>query len=364
MINFLIAATSICLVLALSENATAQADKKLPELKDVINASPGEQVAPAEAPAGTTPTEALPEESPAKPTEGPMEFTDDGDIVGEEQSSEEAPSAAPATGNQGPVGIPQVEATPVVLPTDEPAATTPTKTPDGSTRKIIEDRRKRREEAKDQRMFGSYRLHIGAVRPTFETQSKYEEHYSASSWMPTLGVDYFAFDWYATLGLAFRFGYYKDSGYALKTENGESVKDKSTKTELTLVPLQVAAAAEISPFSQKWIVLSGWAGYEYLYFQEVRKGEDSATPAATDSEEETSSGLFTTSGWRQGTVLGAAASFRIDWADGQASGSLSTISMRDMYLTPFIEVVTSSDNERLNFERKSIGLLFTIESMN
>src|SRR5438309_2000498 len=82
-------------------------------------------------------------------------------------------------------------------------------------------------------------------------------------------ADWFAWDWYATLGIGFRIGYYTADGHAAACAGGaggaagtcQSPKDlpesqvsldQAQKTALTLLPLQVVATAEFTPFDRKW----------------------------------------------------------------------------------------------------------------
>lgn len=282
----------------------------------------------------------------------------DDDAVPMEDVAPIAPSEA-----SGPVGVPQVESAPVepLQPEQEPVDMIQSEET-SSTKSIIEARRARRKERQVESMFGSYRVHLGVNRPTLENnRSVYKKLYKDEEIMPTIGVDYFAWDWFVTMGLAFRMGYYNDTGRALKIENGQSVRDPDGKIKMTWVPLQAAVSMQMTPFTGKWLVLSGWAGLEYLYYEESREEGETA---GTDDSASGDQGLFLTKGWRSGQVLGAAASIRIDWADGQASGSMSVFNLRHMYLSPYMEVVRSASSEKLNFERTALGLLFTFESIN
>ena len=170
----------------------------------------------------------------------------------------------------------------------------------------------------DSNLFGSYRIRLSGVQPSFSEMPLYSTLYGEERWYPTLQADWFAFDWYATLGLTYRIGYYTAKGHAAQestssdiggigTSNSansgatESVvkavqKDLSGPTELTFLPLQAGITAEFTPFNRKWLVLDIAAGLERAFLQEVRTGS-SGGQANSDDE------YLTSSTWKSSLFL-------------------------------------------------------------
>ncbi len=230
------------------------------------------------------------------------------------------------------------------------------------------------------RVFGRYRVRVNYNRPAFDDGMRfYDEAYGTPSAYPSLDADWFAWDWYVTFGLKFGMGYYTDDGHALKAKSGV-VKDKSDldpddveedtngKTSLTLVPLQASFAAEMTPFSKKWLVLDGWIGVERIYWQEVRTGGATSTTtkaAMIEEPTENKDETLTNKGWKQGTVIGASANILLNPIDEQGAASMrGSMGLGYIYLSPFVEIVRSRNKEdQVSFGRKIIGLGFTFETV-
>lgn len=231
------------------------------------------------------------------------------------------------------------------------------------------------------RVFGTYRVRVSYNRPEFNDGMRfYNETYGKPSAYPTFTADWFAWDWYATLGLKFGMGYYTDDGHALKTKEGvtkakadleptDLEQDKNGKTSLTLIPLQVSLAAEMTPFAKKWLVLDGWIGVERIYWQEVRTGGGGSStspaavmedPTATDSKDST----LTNKGWKNGTVIGASANILLNPLDEQGAASMrGSMGLGYIYLSPFMEIARSTNKDGVSFGRKVYGVGFTFETV-
>jgi hypothetical protein len=227
-------------------------------------------------------------------------------------------------------------------------------------------------------VFGDYKIHIGVSKPKFDKSDEYELVYGDSRVYPTLSVEYFFFDWYATLGLIFRFGYYKDDGYAVIQSGSGYVPDKQGKTELTLVPLQAGIAAQMTPFPAKWVSIGGWFAAEATYFQEIRKNAKKSDTSTSGSGGGSTSGgtagatasgsnnnkVLTNVGWRYATNIGVSVSFSLNGLDQASVLSMRSMGIGAIYLTPYAEATTGtmSDSD-LKFDRVAVGAAFTFETL-
>jgi hypothetical protein len=237
-------------------------------------------------------------------------------------------------------------------------------------------------------LFGSYRVRVGLARPDFEKLLYYDKLYGDEDLFPTISADWFFWDWYATMGLSFRTGFYTASGKAAKEIEkplqditaDDVQKDPNSKTNLTVIPLQIALTAEITPLRQKWLVVDGYIGFESLYFQEVRNSPDAKasstaliqTPAATEKETDEDDAL-TNKGTKQLTVLGFSANILLNGLDGASANSMrGTMGLANIYLSPFMEYsralnTSPSNGEKISknpdFSRTTMGIGFTFESV-
>jgi hypothetical protein len=228
------------------------------------------------------------------------------------------------------------------------------------------------------RVFGTYRVRVKYNRPDFDDGMRfYDEAYNKPSDYPSFDADWFAWDWYVTLGLKFGMGYYTDEGHALKAKSGvakakedldpdDVEEDPNGKTTLTLIPLSTSLTAQMTPFKGKWLVLDGWIGVERVYWQEVRNGAGTATTTAmiqdtaTESKDET----LTNKGWKNGTVIGAAANILLNPLDEQGANSMrGSMGLGYIYLSPFFEIARSTNKDGVSWGRKIIGLGFTFETV-
>ena len=291
---------------------------------------------------------------------------------------------APSAGNE-PTALPMV----VEESTAPPSAASPLKV--DQTEPSVVPRA-----SSDLRIFGRYRLRISAAKPSFDQNLKfYRRLYGKEKAYPQFQADWFAWDWYATLGLSFRMAYYAAEGRAVKSNKVKSeiveadfegdaptaTKDDAGPTTLTLLPIQAVVAMQFTPFQRKWLVFEGYAGLEYLYWQETRTKPTAASKSAGASSETNTStnktawiGLaaavdkgsddsYTNTGYKKGLVAGAALNILLNGLDERSVASMhGSMRLGYVYLTPFVEVVRPRD-DGVSFGRRIYGLGFTFESL-
>lgn len=226
----------------------------------------------------------------------------------------------------------------------------------------------------DGAIFGHYRVRIAAARPKFDDGLKfYHELYGNPSVYPSFVADWFAWDWYATLGLSFRMGFYSADGYTAKEVPGKAIKDieasdiekdKNGPASLTLIPLQIALTAEMTPFAKKWVVLDGWVGVERLYWQVVRTTKSKSSTALIETAADSDDGdALTNKGWKNASVLGGSVNILLNGIDESSAASMrGSMGLGYIYLSPFIEIVRTTSKDGISFGRSSIGVGFTFES--
>lgn len=293
--------------------------------------------------------------------ESDIQFAPDGDPATPEDESEmmykdedEKPSTPDSKPTVEPVAPPVVPA-----PTD--SATTPLD--QTSSLDLSSGRR--------DVLFGTYRVRFGFARPEFDKLEFYDNLYGRESWYPTLAADWFFWDWYATLGLSFRGGFYTAQGKAAKkidkplsdVSDSDVVKDSNSTTNLTLLPFQVCFTAEITPLRRKWLVVDGYVGYEYLYWQEVRSSGASSSSAVIVAEEAAEDDSLTNRGSQKGTIVGVSANILLNGLDEASANSMrGSMGLGNIYLSPFMEIARTF-SARPDFSRKTMGLGFTFESI-
>lgn len=214
-----------------------------------------------------------------------------------------------------------------------------------------------------ERLFGTYRLQLGAARPEINDNSLYSDYFGKAEVYPMFAVDVFAYDWYVTFGGRFGLGYYVDRGHSSLSGVGEPyVKAPNDKIELTMIPLQAALTFETTVFKRKWLVLSGYIGYERMYFQDARTaGSSSSAAIIADTETTTSAKKYVTSGWKSGSVTGVALNISMmPLEDGSVNMMEDVMGLKTIYISPFMEIAKYPSG--LNFSRTSMGVAFTFES--
>ncbi len=213
-------------------------------------------------------------------------------------------------------------------------------------------------ETSDPWLGAKFKVRIAFAKPTFSDLGRYDKFYGETSYYPMLGLDYFFYDWFVNLGLGLRLGYYTDRGYPV---NGISdpEPDKTSKTELQMVPLQVHVAGEINPFPQKWIQLEGWVGYRYYQIQEIRVNSSTATSESSETTAATSS-KFVNKLDEENMVLGGAISIRLDRLDTTSTG-VNTIDLRGIFVSPYMEALSPLKDKPFNLGGVHYGLMFSFE---
>jgi hypothetical protein len=220
-------------------------------------------------------------------------------------------------------------------------------------------------------VFGQYRLRVGGAKPTFTKELKfYDTFYGSPSYYPTISADWYAFDWYATFGVSVRSGFYTDEGKAARgiqdgrtvskdEVNAENIEvDKQASTTLTLLPLQLCAIVQFTPFDKKWLVLDGWFGMERLYYQEVRASNKVAMIQTSSTDNDSA---LTNNGFKGSVLYGFGANLRIDALDEKSALSMRNMGLSAVYLSPYMEQVQQTD-KGANFSRTVFGLAFVFES--
>lgn len=235
------------------------------------------------------------------------------------------------------------------------------------------------EEPKDERLFGSFKLRLAVAQPKFDEDNPkfYKDLYREPAGYPTLAVDSFFFDWYATFGVGMRASYYYDRGKTAESYTTDAagkpvgvVKNDKELSELTVLPLQLLVTFQFTPFWGKWVVVDGWMGYEKAFFQETRSGsaeEAAATPTssllAAEATASSTEKQLANSGWKDAIVTGAAFNILLNPLDEPSVYSLeSTLGFNAVYLSPYVEIVKNVSKKGIGFSRQVVGVAFTFES--
>lgn len=194
--------------------------------------------------------------------------------------------------------------------------------------------------------------------PRFNTgNNAYRVLYGDPGTMFTARVDYYFFDWFATIGIGTQLGYYRDSGFAYDGNQGPGDIDpnqvqRDQSTDLILIPWQLFATVLITPFTDhKWVTLNGFAGIERMYVQETRVNNGAS------SED----GNWYIKGYNNGALLGFAANFRLDSWSRDSRRSLQSMGISKLFLTAYLAKIEQKRNFS-DFSREEIGLQFTFES--
>jgi hypothetical protein len=223
------------------------------------------------------------------------------------------------------------------------------------------------------RLFGESRIHLGVHKPVFtERQKFYDKLYGAPSTYGSVGGDWFPVDWWVNPGLTMRLSGYSASGKAAvgaptaqEVSDGNITLDQDSKTSLLFIPLMAGIKVEMTPFRRKWIVLEGWMGYEYGWWQETRQSTSTASIQIWSLAEETSNApVLTNKGNKRAIVMGASANILLNWLDESGVRSMiSTMGISHVYLSPFFETVKSLSTDGMSFGRNVFGVGFTFESI-
>ena len=208
------------------------------------------------------------------------------------------------------------------------------------------------------RHYGQFRIRLAGMRPDFNSDVKfYSELYGNENWYPNLMVDWIPWDWVIGLGFSFRVGYYADKGFALRSASvaGQALDiDKNQKTRLRIYPLQLVAVAQMTPFSQKWVGLDIWAGYEHLFFSETR---------LSSSDEVSANDLYTNTGSGKNFVFGGAVNLLLNPLDEHGMAMIRNgLGIGYVYLSYIFEVSQEITDGDIDFSRMTQGFAFTFET--
>lgn len=237
-------------------------------------------------------------------------------------------------------------------------------------------------------LFGTYRVRAGAGKPTFDDGLKcYEKFYGSSKWSPVMGVDWYPFDWYVTVGFSGRLGFYSAKGYTAtsrksfaSSECSDLTQNKNGPSSLFYFPMQLLMVTQFTPFWKKWLVIDAWGGVERLYFSETREQAksseaksataalmlaDTSSSSPSSSEKSGDEGSYTNRGWKTSSVIGVAANILLNPLEERAVRSMNrTLNLGYVYLSPYYEIVRMMNKKGASFGRTSYGVMFTFETLN
>lgn len=316
------------------------------------------------------------------PSDAQEETEDEGNAAATQdsaadQSSEAEPeenSAAPAASPAAPEPSPTVpEPSPVVPensesePSPDVPATDTTKADDKESRPALKDT-----DDSPRRAPGAYfGLGLGKVTDLGK-YNHYKIFYGSEKNMMLLHSGYYFFTKVVDFGASLKLGYYQATGHPLASLASlgglqppikedlpaNTVTDPNQKLELTLIPAQLLLNLAYSPFYQsRRLVLRGWFGVEFLRVEE--------TLSADIPPDVSNSGVskFTQSGWNQGVVTGGMLSISLSGLEPRSDYALRSMGIDRVYLSPFFEIVTTTDDKMGNYDRKTYGILIDFEGL-
>ena len=199
----------------------------------------------------------------------------------------------------------------------------------------------------------------------------YEKLFSSPSLYPTFWIERsaLALPFGIDLSGGLRFGYYSDEGKSAKRsstlvlDGGEldrdlddSEVDASQQSRLTMIPIDLVLNASISPFAGRWVAANVWAGWGFNFVENTTQAK---LASDVDQSEVTP---FVNSGWNKELVTGASLSFDITKLDSISSYSLKVYGVESIFITPFLQIVKTLENEVGTYDREMYGLMFTFET--
>ncbi len=219
---------------------------------------------------------------------------------------------------------------------------------------------------------------LGLKKPNFSKLDFYSKFYGQPKWQPTLGVNKYYFDFSALkLGLGFTLNLYNTSGTQQKLAEG---KEQATATEsdytpvsgaplkLALLSYAISLEARLGVPGFRYLNLDLQAGYQELYFEEVRVIEQDSSDTTTDAAKP-----FVNRGWNSGLVMGAGLNILLNSLDEGAGKSLNrSLGFSNIYLSPFIRVAQKLSNKlpagrmskKADFTSgNAVGIAFVFESL-
>lgn len=217
-----------------------------------------------------------------------------------------------------------------------------------------------------------YKIDISISRPDFSEAEFYEELYGSNSLTPSVGLTYnFLNTSHLNFGLGLKLSYYRDDGFVSQGD-ADNFRVGDQGTDFVFVPYQFFARLQISPFRGRYVVFDLWAGYEELYFEELRNEVNVAVSTDTNSLTAESADLYLNSGWHMGYTVGAGVSILLNALDEESvNAAYRDLGVRYIYVMPFFEMVfrlggdktwiSRRDNTSVDLGRTSFGLAFVFE---
>ncbi|MCX6131238.1 MAG: hypothetical protein NTX25_19535 [Proteobacteria bacterium] len=195
----------------------------------------------------------------------------------------------------------------------------------------------------------------------------YDYLYGKKNRMLSMYAGYYLGSFLFDLGLITRIGYYSANGHPLESRGTigktferdltNEVVDRNQKLELTLIPVQPVVELALSPFKTRWLILRGWFGMEFLYVQE------SLQPNLPNSQAESNTKTYANTGWNSGLTMGGMVSFSLNGLEPRSDYSLRSIGIDRFFISPFIEIVKTTQAKFGNFDRKNYGIAFSFEGL-
>ena len=201
---------------------------------------------------------------------------------------------------------------------------------------------------------GAYRVSMGLFQPTFSEADNYEDFYNSPGMGTMIMVEHFPWEYAVTLGYSFHVGYYQDSGHAAIASGSELATDDTTQTDFAMLPIQISLNLVATPFPEsKWFTLSAWLGFERVIFNETRRSTSSS------SSEESENLVYSNFGMKNATVVGGAVNILLKGKD--KGSSIDVLGLRRVFLSPYMEIVTSAQKDGLQLGGSRLGLAFSFE---
>lgn len=215
---------------------------------------------------------------------------------------------------------------------------------------------------------------VGVGRPdTIGEYNHYEKIYGKFERMMSLQMGYYLYTYGIDIGVSAKFGYFSASGHPLRSLTANDVTletplkrdipdnfttDPKQKVDLTLIPVQTLLELAYSPFPvSRRIVLRAYVGPEFLYVQETLKPNIPSTetvPAGTQ---------LVSKGWNRGLVTGAMISISLNGIEARSDFALKSIGVDRTYISPFMEMVTTTNDKMGNYDRKIYGISLQFEGL-
>lgn len=201
----------------------------------------------------------------------------------------------------------------------------------------------------------------------------YEKIYGKIETIKQMQMGYFFWSNYIDVGVSAKFGYFNAAGNPLKSlTSGDTTlatplkgdipdnfqTDPRQKVDLTLIPIQTLLEFAYSPFPvSRRIVFRGYIGPEFLYVQETLK------PNIASTDEIPQGTQLVSKGWNQGLVTGAMVSICINGIEARSDYALKSIGVDRIYISPFMEVVKTTNDKFGNYDRNVYGISLQLEGL-